>query len=201
MLFSLEQLHTHISQQREIRGNQFIFWRWQVDLVVYQQLFKTQKNKQSQFHRIGMNFTVMDARRCFFISVWTLHTHVSQQCYITVSIILVVLYINLHHVMSLSITAYPFPWVCGVLLLEPIPALSQGEGLTEPGFERSLVNLLYPLSYMPDLKETKITGWMRFIPQNWGYTNWSVKKFPWPQSFCWLNTWVAVVLILAEWTC
>ena len=30
------------------------------------------------------------------------------------------------HVMSLSVTAYPFPWGHGVLLLEPIPALSQG---------------------------------------------------------------------------
>ena len=29
-------------------------------------------------------------------------------------------------VMSLSVTAYPFPWGHGVLLLEPIPALSQG---------------------------------------------------------------------------
>ena len=30
-------------------------------------------------------------------------------------------------------TAYPFPWGCGVLLLEPIPALSQGEGRVLPG--------------------------------------------------------------------
>ena len=28
---------------------------------------------------------------------------------------------------ELSITAYPFPWGRGVLLLEPIPALSQGK--------------------------------------------------------------------------
>ena len=37
------------------------------------------------------------------------------------------------HVMSLSVTAYPFPWGHGVLLLEPIPALSQGEGRVLPG--------------------------------------------------------------------
>ena len=37
------------------------------------------------------------------------------------------------HVMSLSIAAYPFPRGCGVLLLEPIPALSQGEGRVLPG--------------------------------------------------------------------
>ena len=37
------------------------------------------------------------------------------------------------HVMSLSITAYPFPWGHRVLLLEPIPALSQGEGRVLPG--------------------------------------------------------------------
>ena len=77
--------------------------------------------------------------------------------------------------MSLSITAYPFTWGHGVLLLEPIPALSQGKGRVlpgqamwgsvscsntlrhaaqpcpEPGFELvtfgSLVDLLYPLSY------------------------------------------------------
>ena len=30
-------------------------------------------------------------------------------------------------------TAYPFPWGCRVLLLEPIPALSQGEGRVLPG--------------------------------------------------------------------
>ena len=44
------------------------------------------------------------------------------------------------HVMSLSITAYPFPWSCGVLLLEPIPALSQGEGqvASNVGFSVSL---------------------------------------------------------------
>ena len=36
-------------------------------------------------------------------------------------------------VMSLSVTAYPFPWGRGVLLLEPIPALSQGEGRVLPG--------------------------------------------------------------------
>ena len=30
-------------------------------------------------------------------------------------------------------TAYPFPWGCGVLLLEPIPAMSQGEGKVLPG--------------------------------------------------------------------
>ena len=35
--------------------------------------------------------------------------------------------------MSLSVTAYPFPWGCRVLLLEPIPALSQGEGRVLPG--------------------------------------------------------------------
>ena len=34
---------------------------------------------------------------------------------------------------SLSVTAYPFPWGRGVLLLEPIPALSQGEGRVLPG--------------------------------------------------------------------
>ena len=33
--------------------------------------------------------------------------------------------------MSLSVTAYPFPWGHGVLLLEPIPALSQGKALTD----------------------------------------------------------------------
>ena len=37
------------------------------------------------------------------------------------------------HVMSLSVTAYPFPWGRGMLLLEPIPALSQGEGRVLPG--------------------------------------------------------------------
>ena len=31
------------------------------------------------------------------------------------------------------VTPYPFPWGCGVLLLEPIPALSQGEGRVLPG--------------------------------------------------------------------
>ena len=42
--------------------------------------------------------------------------------------------INLqNNVMSLSVTAYPFPWGHGVLLLEPIPALSQGEGRVLPG--------------------------------------------------------------------
>ena len=90
------------------------------------------------------------------------------------------------HIMSLSVTTYPFPWGCGVLLLEPVPVLSQGEGRVLPGqvtsssqgphwwamwgsvshsrtlrhaaqpcpelgFEpatlRSLVDLLYPLSY------------------------------------------------------
>ena len=35
--------------------------------------------------------------------------------------------------MSLSVTAYPFPWGRGMLLLEPIPALSQGEGRVLPG--------------------------------------------------------------------
>ena len=35
--------------------------------------------------------------------------------------------------MSLSITAYPFPRGRGVLLLEPIPALSQGKGRVLPG--------------------------------------------------------------------
>ena len=70
------------------------------------------------------------------------------------------------------VTAYPFPWGHRVLLLEPVPALSQSEGLDtspahhrraltdeqcgvrpcpEPGFEpvtfRSLADLLYPLSY------------------------------------------------------
>ena len=37
------------------------------------------------------------------------------------------------HVMSISVTAYPFPWGRGMLLLEPIPALSQGEGRVLPG--------------------------------------------------------------------
>ena len=37
------------------------------------------------------------------------------------------------HVMSLSITTYPFPRGRGVLLLEPIPALSQSEGRVLPG--------------------------------------------------------------------
>ena len=36
-------------------------------------------------------------------------------------------------VMSLSVTAYPFPWGHGVLLLEPIPASSQGKGRVLPG--------------------------------------------------------------------
>ena len=36
--------------------------------------------------------------------------------------------IIIRHVTSLSVTAYPFPWGCGELLLEPIPALSEGEG-------------------------------------------------------------------------
>ena len=36
-------------------------------------------------------------------------------------------------VMSLSVTAHPFPWGRGMLLLEPIPALSQGEGRVLPG--------------------------------------------------------------------
>ena len=36
-------------------------------------------------------------------------------------------------VMSLAIITCPFPWGCGVLLLEPIPALSQGEGRVLPG--------------------------------------------------------------------
>ena len=35
--------------------------------------------------------------------------------------------------MSLSVIAYPFPRGRGVLLLEPIPALSQGEGRVLPG--------------------------------------------------------------------
>ena len=37
------------------------------------------------------------------------------------------------HVMSLPVTTYPFPWGRGMLLLEPIPALSQGEGRVLPG--------------------------------------------------------------------
>ena len=40
------------------------------------------------------------------------------------------------HVMSCHVivrTAYPFPWGCGVLLLEPISALSRGEGRVLPG--------------------------------------------------------------------
>ena len=45
--------------------------------------------------------------------------------------------VNFHvmscHVMSFSVTAYPFPWGHRVLLLEPIPALSQGEGRVLPG--------------------------------------------------------------------
>ena len=96
-------------------------------------------------------------------------------------------YCTLNHVMSLSVTAYPFPCGRGVLLLEQShPSLSQGKGRVlpgqvasssqgphwwamwgsvscsktlrhaaqpcpEPGFElatfRSLVDLLYPLSY------------------------------------------------------
>ena len=40
--------------------------------------------------------------------------------------------------MSLSVTAYPFPWGRGMLLLEPIPALSQGEGRVLPGQEHSV---------------------------------------------------------------
>ena len=36
------------------------------------------------------------------------------------------------HVMSLSVTAYPFPWGRGMLLLEPIPALSQRQLITGP---------------------------------------------------------------------
>ena len=36
------------------------------------------------------------------------------------------------HVMSLSVTTYPFPWGHGLLLLEPIPVLSQGEGRVLP---------------------------------------------------------------------
>ena len=39
--------------------------------------------------------------------------------------------------MSLSIATYPFPRGCGVLLLEPIPALSQGEGRVLPGWVAS----------------------------------------------------------------
>ena len=42
------------------------------------------------------------------------------------------------HVMSSSVTAYPIPWGCGVLLLEPIPASSQGEGRVLPGQVASL---------------------------------------------------------------
>ena len=42
------------------------------------------------------------------------------------------------HVMSLSVTAYPFPWGRGVLLLEPIPASSQGKGRVLPGQVASL---------------------------------------------------------------
>ena len=38
-------------------------------------------------------------------------------------------------------TAYPFPWGCGVLLLEPIPALSQGEGRDKlPAHRRALTD-------------------------------------------------------------
>ena len=59
-------------------------------------------------------------------------------------------------------TAYPFPWGCGMLLLEPIPAMSgsvsrsrtlrhAAQPCLELGFEpvtfQSLVDLLYPLSY------------------------------------------------------
>ena len=40
--------------------------------------------------------------------------------------------------MSLSVTAYPFPWGRGVLLLEPIPASSQGKGRVLPGQVASL---------------------------------------------------------------
>ena len=40
--------------------------------------------------------------------------------------------------MSSSVTAYPIPWGRGVLLLEPIPASSQGEGRVLPGQVASL---------------------------------------------------------------
>ena len=40
--------------------------------------------------------------------------------------------ISKSHVMSLSVTTYPFSWGRGVLLQEPIPALSQGEGRVLP---------------------------------------------------------------------
>ena len=47
--------------------------------------------------------------------------------------------------MSLSVTAYPFPWGCGVLLLEPIPALSQGES---PAHRRALTDEQCGVQYL-----------------------------------------------------
>ena len=49
------------------------------------------------------------------------------------------------HVMSLYVTAYPFPWGCGVLLLEPIPALSQGES---PAHRRALTDEQCGVQYL-----------------------------------------------------
>ena len=52
------------------------------------------------------------------------------------------------HVMSLSVTAYPFPWSRGVLLLEPISALSQDEGRVLPGQVRALTDEQCGIQYL-----------------------------------------------------
>ena len=52
--------------------------------------------------------------------------------------------------MSLSVTAYPFPWCRGVLLLEPNPALSQGEGSLDksPAHRRALTDEQCGVQYL-----------------------------------------------------
>ena len=60
-----------------------------------------------------------------------------------------------YYVMSLSVAAYPFPWGRGVLLLEPIPALSQGEGA--PWTSRQLIagpSLMSIVGFSISLKHT-----------------------------------------------
>ena len=84
-----------------------------------------EESKQYQFS------SVVPPSFPIYINAFGISCH--SQCNILAIRVLVLLIQAGGHVMSWSVAAYPFPWGHGMLLLEPIPALSQGEGRVLPG--------------------------------------------------------------------
>ena len=122
------------------------------------------------------NKTTVNLKSAFFFEIILLHkglTHIHSQikpwlrfdesftCCVLYWIIIwktneqIVYVHNRCHVMSLSVTAYPFPWGCGVLLLEPIPALRARAGCSldkSPAHRRA--SLMSNVGFSISLKDT-----------------------------------------------